>query len=116
MLFLSMVKWAGTVSKLEIINSSSALLPIWTIPNSIEDLLIFKNGYFETKDNFMIFEYFCSKIILALETKTFAKFGFIFIWISNFFFLGIIPVDGSNMNPSEFYILNRTFCSDRLSR
>ena len=49
------------------------------MPNSINDLFKFKYGYFDTKDNFIIFEYFCSKIILAFDTKTFAKFGFIFI-------------------------------------
>ena len=115
-LFLSIVKCAGTDSELDIINSSSAIFPIWTIPNSTYVLFKFKYGYFDTNDNFIIFEYFCSKIILAFDTKTLAKLGFIFIWISSFFFLEIMPALGSKLNPSAFSILNKIFCSEILSK
>ena len=55
-----------------------------------------------------------SKIIRALDTNTRANSGFIFIFISNFFFLGIIPPEGSKIKLSAFSILNKIFCSEKL--
>ena len=48
-------------------------------------------------------------MILALETNTFARSGFILIFTSSFFLDGIIPPLGSKKNVLSVSILNSIF-------